>query len=183
LKHAYANTSRIAAAIQPDQWHAPTPCAEWDVREILVHATWVATMFTCALGGTEAPPRNADLLGDEPASAFRVAGDRAIAAWATHGMEGTVTLAAGSLPADAALCVNILDVYVHGWDLARATNQDPHLDPNRCEQLLAFCGELSPDIRRGRFEPVIDVAGEANIVDRFIAYTGRDPLAQFARQR
>jgi hypothetical protein len=41
LDGAFASTGRIIATVTPDGLRAPTPCAEWDVRALLNHATGV----------------------------------------------------------------------------------------------------------------------------------------------
>jgi uncharacterized protein (TIGR03086 family) len=67
-------------------------------------------------------------------------------------------------------------VLVHGWDLARATGQEPTLDPDLAEQLLAFARQaINDDMRAPRIGPEVAVAADAPATDRLVAFMGRTP--------
>ena len=38
-------------AVQPHQWHLPTPCTEWDVRKLVNHVTVEDMWLPHVLGG------------------------------------------------------------------------------------------------------------------------------------
>ena len=69
-----------------------------------------------------------------------------------------------------------IDVFIHGWDLARATGQDPSLDP----ELVAACTEvLEPQLAMlqgsGLFGTPVEVPARADAQTRLLASLGRHP--------
>ena len=177
LHEAFANTGRLVDGVSPDQWDAATPCTAWDLRALVNHLTWVVEMFGAAAKG-DGPPheRGSDVLGDDPAGAFHRAADTAIGAWRSRGTAGALRIPIGELPAQVALGINMTDVYVHGWDVARATGQDAKLDDRICAELLAFLpAAVPPGARERAFGPIVDVPADAPASDRLLAYCGRVP--------
>lgn len=68
------------------------------------------------------------------------------------------------------------DVFMHTWDLARATGQDETLDPQRCSLLLAGLRPLDDVLRSsGQFGPKVDVPDDADVQTEMLAFIGRDP--------
>jgi uncharacterized protein (TIGR03086 family) len=83
----------------------------------------------------------------------------------------------GEMPLDAAIAmVYTPDVFMHTWDLAHATGQDERLDPNRCAQLLERMLSMEGAMRAsGQYGPRVDVAEDAHVQTRLLAFTGRRP--------
>ncbi len=178
LERGFANTARILRGVRDDQWGAPTPCTEWNVRELANHATWVVQLFgNAAVGQPPSAPPDADVLGDDPAGAFEAAAADAVKAWRERGnLDGEVQVGENTFPAAAAIGINHLDAYVHGWDLAVATGQDPALDSELCAPALALAEELVPPTPRGEnFGPVIETTDQASVAERMLGYLGRQP--------
>jgi uncharacterized protein (TIGR03086 family) len=177
LELAFANTGRLVQGVRADQWTASTPCAEWDLRTLVNHTTWVVAMFgDAAQGRAPAVPRDADVLGGDPVGAYKTAAGATLAAWRERGLDGTVQLPPGEMPAAFGLGINVTDTYVHGWDIARATGQDAALEPGLCAALLDFMPNVAPAVRRGdNFGPVVDVGADAPVVDRLLGFCGRRP--------
>lgn len=69
------------------------------------------------------------------------------------------------------------DVFMHTWDLARATGQDDRLDPDFCAELLAELEGLDERILRNPevFGPRVGVPVNADVQTRLIGFIGRDP--------
>src|SRR5437899_2171656 len=72
---AMVATQRIIDGVPVDRWHATTPCAEWDARQVANHIIgenlWAAELFH---GKTIEQVGNAldgDVTGDDPAIAYR----------------------------------------------------------------------------------------------------------------
>ena len=156
-------------AVAPEQWSAPTPCADWDVRALVAHV--VDTHWR--VEGT--PDREADAAGDlvaqwtEATTALRAAlADPGRASRTVGGMFGEHTFE--SL-VDRLLCA---DTLFHTWDLARATGQDETLDPDAVAAALEHLAPLDQAIRRpGGFAPKIDPSPEADLQTRLLNFGGR----------
>ena len=175
LQLAFANTGRLVRGVRTEQWSTETPCSEWDLRTLANHTVWVVSMFGTAVHGR--PPTaspDADVLGEDPAAAFDAAAADTLAAWRECGFEGTINLRAGEMPAANGFAINVVDTYVHGWDIARATGQDPKLDPTLCGALLDVMPDLLPAVRRGdNFGPALEVPLDAPVTDRLLGFLGR----------
>jgi uncharacterized protein (TIGR03086 family) len=66
------------------------------------------------------------------------------------------------------------EIAVHTWDLARATGQSTHLDPEVAERALAFMSSgLTPENRGRAFEAEQPVADDAPVYHRLAAFAGR----------
>jgi uncharacterized protein (TIGR03086 family) len=183
LGGAFASTGRIVATVTPDGLRAPTPCAEWDVRALLNHATGVVAGFGAAASRT-APAAKAetepDFVGTDPSAQFEQAAAATLAAWGQPGaLDGTCVLTGGfELPAQVAARINFLDTLVHGWDLARALNVDPTLDPALATAALEVAKQIVTDDRRGPgkgFGPALAAPAGASPTDALVAFLGRRP--------
>jgi uncharacterized protein (TIGR03086 family) len=68
------------------------------------------------------------------------------------------------------------DVFIHTWDLARATGQDETLDPAIVHELLVGMEPLDEMLRAsGQYGPRVEVPAAADEQTRLIAFTGRRP--------
>jgi uncharacterized protein (TIGR03086 family) len=176
LEHACANTERLVRGIRADQWTSPTPCADWDVRALVNHTAWVLGMMGAVTSGAPVPERNLDVLGDDPVRGYAEAAAAAVHGWKERGTDGTVTIPFGEIPAETALSIAVVDTFVHGWDIARATDQDARLDPDLSAALLEWAPAILPPAREnGAFSPEVPVEDDARAPARLIALLGREP--------
>jgi uncharacterized protein (TIGR03086 family) len=176
LEQACANTERLVRGVGSEEWSLPTPCADWDVRALVNHSAWVLNMMGVVTRGDAIPARDLDVLGSDPERAYAEAAARAITGWKERGTSGTVTIPFGTIPADTALSIAVVDTFVHGWDIARATNQDPRLDPGLGAALLEWVPAILPPARQNRaFGPIVTVSEDAPAPERLLALLGRCP--------
>jgi uncharacterized protein (TIGR03086 family) len=71
------------------------------------------------------------------------------------------------------------DVFMHTWDLARATGQDDTLDADLCRDMLAGMEPIEELMRSsGQYGPRVPVADDAPVQDRMLGFVGRDPAWQ-----
>src|SRR4051794_31070986 len=127
-------TRAIVAGVRPDQWSAPTPCADWDVRELtnhIVSGNWWADELATGRTIAEVGDRlDGDVLGDDPLAAYDASAAAAAAAFNRPGaMEAPCAVSYGPVPGSVYCGHRYLDVLIHGWDLAVATGQDSTIDP------------------------------------------------------
>ena len=171
----------VIRGIAPEQYAAPTPCDEWDVRELVNHLVFGNWMFARAAGGERVRVDDDDLpdmVGDDPVTAFRQSADAAVAAWRTPGAtEKVCHLPFADLPGPAAMRIHFKDVVVHTWDLARATGQAEELAPELASSALEISRTVVNDEMRelGAFGPAVAVDDEAPVHHQLVGFLGRTP--------
>ncbi len=179
LDLAIAAADTVVAGIGPGQWSAPTPCTDLNVRELLNHMVSGNVLFAALASGGPTPDRSADHLGADPLGAFRSAGQALRQAFAAPGMLAqTYTAPFGTAPGIALVQVRVVEMLVHGWDLAKGTGQAAVLPEDVAERALAASkGQLSGARTRpgAPFGPEVPVAADASAIDRLVVYLGRRP--------
>ncbi|WP_030295623.1 TIGR03086 family metal-binding protein [Streptomyces katrae] len=182
LAAAVELAGRTLAAVRPDQYDAPTPCDEFDVRRLSSHLVAVVRRIA-VIGRGEDPfsvPSFADDLADGAWAAAWEPGARAVAeVWADPALLGRqLRLPMGVLPGAAAAAVYTHELTVHTWDLARATGQHPEWDTALIERVIAVVRNALPAGTRGGripFAEVVAVDAGAPAIDRLVAWAGRRP--------
>jgi len=166
-------------AVGADQWHLPTPCADWDVHALVNHLVyedrWAVPLLDGQTVAEVGDQFEGDLLGDDPQSAWDEAVAAAAAAVAGPGVATrTVHVSFGDIPGEEYVTQLVADHTIHGWDLARAIGADERLDPEIVEFVFA---RLSPQIddwrAAGVFGARIDVPPGADRQTELLALTGR----------
>lgn len=186
LASTLRTVEQLVATVGEEQWSQPTPCAGWTVRDLVNHVVLGSQTFTGILRGEQAPSpeemgrlRSSDQLGDDPLPAYREAADGLLAAFGQPGvLEQTFPLPIGPAPGIAALHLRIVEMLVHGWDLAQATGQPARFSDDIVEPALAFTQRRLADLPpappgQGPFGPPQPVLDDAPAVDRLAAVLGR----------
>lgn len=164
-----AMTNQIAAT-SDDQLSAQTPCTEWDARALIEHTQGTCNFLTGVAGGT---PVEADLWEGDASAAFSKSATAALSAWRDRGLDGTVDLGGHEMPASMVAAILALDVYVHAWDLAKATGATLDMDDDICASLLEMTGPAMDGRRPDGFAAVVEATADAPASQRLIAYSGR----------
>ena len=113
---------------------APTPCTDWNVRELINHVVgedrWTKPLVDRGTMADVGDSLDGDLLGDDRATAARAAADEALTAVADQlPRGGVVHLSYGEEAIEEYIRQLVADHLIHGWDLAAATGQSRTLDP------------------------------------------------------
>jgi uncharacterized protein (TIGR03086 family) len=179
--HAQAldQTGRVVAGIRPDQWQADTPCDGWDVHALLNHLV-AGNLLAAELGAgatiAEVGDRlDGDVLGADPAASYAASAAAAAAVFRRPGaLDAPCAVSYGPVPGSVYAGHRFLDVFVHGWDLAAASGQDPELDPG----LIKACRDvIEPQVAAFRAAGVLGdeqpVPADATGQQRFLAMLGR----------
>ena len=167
-------TDRVRGA---RSWDAPSPVAGWTARDVVRHLVeWLPPFL--ADGSSVRLPALASV-DDDPVEAWQAHVD-AVQALLDAPATAGLTLSnryIGQLPLDRAIDqFYTTDVFMHTWDLARATGQDDRLDPEFCAQLLAGMEPMEAIIRSsGQYGPRVPVKDDADTQDKLLAFIGRDP--------
>ena len=182
LEQANASTEKVLVNVTRDQLGLASPCASWQVRDVVNHIVGNNFWFEAIARDGVAPdrPDNAtpDETGGDYVSRFRAGSSGAVAAFET-GMGSTLTLPWAPMPAETFLVMASADQFVHGWDLARATGQPTELDPDLAARFLEFYRQAIADEFRGP-DPVAPFgalvsASSSDPVAQLVAVSGRTP--------
>ena len=165
----------------------PTPCEDFQVRDLIGHFTMGRFLFAADFAGDTArrdellggmPERFGDVLGDDHLATYRDASATLDAAVdGIEDVEATAAFFLGQMPISAALETISGDNLVHCWDLARSTGQDFDPPDDLVEATAAFFGVLITDDLRavGSFGPEVEVPEDASALDRLLGFCGRTP--------
>jgi uncharacterized protein (TIGR03086 family) len=174
--------TRLAAAVRDEQLDDPTPCGDRNVSALLAHIIGFSMGFrdgAAKLGGptTSTPPGPMPLPPDWRTELPQRVAELAAAWRDPAAWEGDTTVGGVTLPAAIQGSFANDELVLHGWDLAVATGHPYDVAPAN----LAACWELvqsipdDPKVRDGLFGPRLPIADDASLLDRTLAYAGRDP--------
>jgi uncharacterized protein (TIGR03086 family) len=168
-----------AVADDVTDWDAPAPVEGWTARDVVAHLlTWFPAFLDAGGVRLDPAPTGTAPGGHDPAESWRA---HAAAVQAlldgpdadrpfTHPHAGTHSLQ------QAVAQFYTADVFMHTWDLARASGQDVSLDPERCAAMLAGMQPIEDLLRgSGQYGPAVPVPDDAPVQDRLVAFIGRDP--------
>lgn len=158
-------------------WDRPAPCEGWVARDVVGHLVEWFPGFLRAGAGIELP--QGPPVGDDPVGAWQVHSDAVQAVLDDPGCGGRTLRNPhiGDIPLDRAISqFYTADVFLHTWDLARATGQDERLDPDRCAAMLEGMLPMEAAMRgSGHYGPRVEVPADADPQTRLLAFIGRDP--------
>ncbi len=155
-------------------WEASSPVPDWRARDVVAHLVDWFPGFLSGGGVTLAPVSVS--VADDPAAAWTAHaaavqelfddGEREF----VHPMVGTHRLT------DAIDQFYTSDIFMHTWDLAKAADVEPGLDPDFAGALLAGMQPIDEMLRAsGQYGPKVPVASDAPVVDQLMAFVGRNP--------
>ena len=170
-REALAVAQRVVDGIDRSQFELPTPCDEWNVRQVLEHI----------IGGNRRiagypPAVGEDMIGDDPSAAYAESAAGSLAAFSADGaMDRLFMLSIGEVPGHFAVLARSTDQLAHAWDLARATGTSTDLSPGLyttaldvLQERFATRGRNSKSFAEEKAPP-----DDATSADRFAAYAGR----------
>ncbi|MET7965248.1 TIGR03086 family metal-binding protein [Micromonospora sp. NPDC005305] len=167
-------TDRVRGA---RSWDAPAPVAGWTARDVVRHLTEWLPPFLATGSGIRLPA--VPSVDDDPAAAWQTHCDAVQSLLDDPATAGRLLSHphVGELPLDRAIDqFYTADVFMHTWDLARATGQDERLDQDFCAQLLAGMETMEEIIRSsGEYGPRVPVKEHADPQTRLLGFIGRDP--------
>lgn len=183
LVHVYRRAvsafGALVKGVGSDQWAAPTPCADWDVRQLVNHVVgenaWVVPLLDGRTIAEVGDALDGDLVGDDAGRTWDERAAPALAAASAAGaFDQVVHVSFGDIPGSVYISQITTDHVIHAWDLARGVGAPEDLDAD----LVAFAHQfLAPQADQwraaGAFGPRVDVADDAPLQIRLLAIAGR----------
>ncbi|QIK67993.1 TIGR03086 family protein [Nocardioides sp. HDW12B] len=173
-------------------WDAPAPVEGWTARDVVEHlTTWLPGLLASVDIPFTRTVRTRDENGDGGSDrSFERNVHPVVAEWEAHAAAVQALLddpASRERPVtsphfpEMSLTQMIdrlytTDVFMHSWDLARATGQPDRLDADHATELLAGMQPLDEMLRAsGQYGPKVEPGPGADATDRLMAFVGRDP--------
>ena len=176
-REAAAAFSATVDAVDPAAWDNPAPPEGWVARDVVRHLVEWFPAFLVSSVGIELPPGPS--VDDDPAGAWKAQADAVQALLDDPAVAEQVHEFPhmGSMPLGAVVQqIYVGDVFMHRWDLGRATGQDVVLDEATCAGMLAGMEPMDEALRSsGHYGPRVAVPDDAPAQDRLMGFIGRDP--------
>ncbi|MGE2721153.1 TIGR03086 family metal-binding protein [Mycolicibacterium celeriflavum] len=187
---AVAKTVDIASKVTTKDFDRPTPCAGWNLADLLIHMTVQHKGFAAAARGAGAdlatwePATVADAVRADPGGAYAAAATEVLDAFAADGVkDATFALPEfgpnATVPGAMAIGFHFVDYVVHGWDLARSLGVPFALPAEVIEAVVPLAmgvpdGEIR-DADNSPFARAVSAGGGASDLDRVLRHLGRSP--------
>src|SRR6267378_4233152 len=178
---AAAEAARVVSKVPEGTLDAPTPCGDWDLRTLLNH-TILWTSYSAerrAHGESVAEDlMNKDFTADP---GFREDYSRqiskAVSAWSDpEAWAGTRNVMGGATPAADVGAMLLMEMGLHGWDVARATGQEFNADNETAKALEDIVQAQAELFRKYQgFADAIEPQHNATAFERALTLSGRDP--------
>jgi uncharacterized protein (TIGR03086 family) len=184
MASAAAEAARVVNGVPEGKLDAPTPCPDWDLRTLLNHTIlWTSYSAERRAHGESV---SQDLMDKDFTAdpGFREDYDRqlnqAVEAWSgPQAWTGDLNVMGAATPAAQVGAMLIMEMALHGWDVAKATGQEYHAGDALAEALLETVQAQAELFRKYQgFADVVETKPDAPAFDRALGLSGRDPAWQ-----
>lgn len=170
-----AHFSEIVARV--DDWNVPAPVEGWTARDVVGHLVEWFPGFLRGGSGIDLP--TGPSVADDPVGAWttHAAGVQHALDDPDHDQRTFDNVHTGSMPVPQAIDrFYTSDVFLHTWDLARATGQDDTLDEALCTAVFAGMEPMTEFLyASGQYGPRVAVPDGSDVQTRLLGLIGRDP--------
>jgi len=182
LERALVHTRTALLAVRPEHLHRPTPCARWDLDDLLWHMDDALDAFTEAATGrvglapTEGPLVRPVGVGARLERLQRKA-CHLLGLWSgavSDGVPAAVLVGGRSTSTRRLVGTAALEITVHGWDVGQATGRAGAVPADLAAALLPVAAAAVDATDRGpRFAHPLLVPGALPADVRLLALLGR----------
>ena len=161
---------------------SPTPCGDFDLRALVEHVVGTTTAMARLGAGQSLDPANPWGGGEHAADGdwagrLRVNLDGIARGWGRpEAWEGEAQVGGSTMPRPMLGQMALIEVAMHGWDVARALGREVELDEevaDAVDRAVAETAELGRQM--GAYGPEVTVPGDAPGLARALGKAGRDP--------
>ncbi|MBT8160667.1 MULTISPECIES: TIGR03086 family metal-binding protein [Arthrobacter] len=165
---------RVLAHITEADRQTQTPCADFNVAQLLDHLAGSVAGIAKALGAEVA-----DDTAKSPEVRIADLAQPTLEAFYRRGLEGTVDMGFAELPATIVASILNLEFLVHAWDFAKALGLELSVADELTDYVEVLAqNTISEPVRAGgSFAPAQEVAETASSLERLVAFTGRAVLS------
>ncbi|WP_367136881.1 TIGR03086 family metal-binding protein [Saccharothrix sp. HUAS TT1] len=182
LEGATRYARHVTAQVTRRQLALPTPCADWDLLQLLWHVNESVAALREAIEQFCVFP---EPVSPDPAGvhdvlrAFDWETSLLLQSWDEAAYGADTTVAVGRYPVHGMVLANTgaLEIAVHGWDVASACDLPEPIPAGLAADLFAVARKVVPLPRYPQFGPEVACPGDACASDRLVAFLGRRPAS------
>jgi len=173
----------VAARVPAGQLGDPTPCSDWNVAQVLLHAAGDQHAWASSVGTSPPPAYNpfapAKRLDGSVDDLIEPAIQAATAVWA--GVDPAAEAVPTPLPPFPAMAPELaaatcaLDAAIHAWDIAVATGQPSPLTAELAAQLQPAADATAGPLRGFAYAPALPRHATDGPGAALLRYLGRNP--------
>ncbi|MGO4473382.1 TIGR03086 family metal-binding protein [Arthrobacter sp. M-10] len=165
-----AIVQRVLAHVTEADAQTQTPCADFNVSQLLDHLAGSIANIAKALGAEVA-----DDAGKSPEVRIADLAQPTLEAFYRRGLEGTIDMGFAELPATMVASILNLEFLVHAWDFSKALGFEVSVADELTDYVEVLAqNTISEQVRAsGSFAPAREVAETASSLERLVAFTGR----------
>jgi uncharacterized protein (TIGR03086 family) len=174
---------QVAIRVPAGQLDNPTPCSDWTVAQVLLHAAGDQHAWASSVGSSAPPAYNpfapAKRLSSTADDLIEPAIQAATAAWA--GVDRAAESVPTPLPPfptmipELAATTCALDAAIHAWDLAVATGQPSPLTAELAGRLRPAADTTAEPLRGFAYAAALPGQATDNAAAALLRYLGRNP--------
>lgn len=174
---------QVASGVPAGQLDNPTPCSDWTVAQVLLHAAGDQHAWASSAGSSPPPAYNpftpAKQLDGTIDDLIEPAIQAATAAWAS--VDPAAESVRTPLPPfpvmtpELAAATCALDAVIHAWDIAVATGQPSPLTAELAGQLRPAAEVTAEPLRGFAYAPALGGHATGDPAAALLRFLGRDP--------
>lgn len=178
LAQAQQLAHQVMSNVTPEQMELATPCAEWNVGQLIDHMVGANHWGLGAMQGTPPSADGAGSCEGDYCSTYQESAQACLSAFQEEGaLDKMVNPGFGDMPGAAMLGLMLTDTFQHTWDLATATGQDNDLSPEMAQQILSASQQSIQDSFRSEEGSIFGMEQQApegaNAATQLAAFLGR----------
>jgi uncharacterized protein (TIGR03086 family) len=179
LERAIGYTLGSLLLVTDDAMARPSPCADWDLRDLLAHMNDSLKALHEAGDAGHVALSAAMHYGDpdrDPVATLRNRACSILGAWADSDDHEWITVGGSPVSGGVVTATGALEITVHGWDVAWALGQDRPIPRPLAEELLPLARLLVTDADRPtRFADPVPTPRLSPPDVRLLHFLGRRP--------
>lgn len=184
LKALYTSADSVSSKFinnlnDQTDWNRDSILPGWGIGTLINHLVgenlWTPEILSGKTTDEVGDKFDGDLLDGDPKKAWAESSEKAkIAVLNLDDLEKTVHLSYADVEASDYLSQRIMDMTIHGWDLAKSTNQEDTLPEDLLQFIWDYASPREEELREsGLFGNHIDVEEDSDLQTKVLALLGR----------
>jgi uncharacterized protein (TIGR03086 family) len=177
IEKATAECSRAVGGVKPDQMANATPCAEFELKDLLNHLIGGMGMLKTAATGGKAVPPEGNIVSDDPSGQYDATRDELLGILKEPGVfDRTWEMPFGAMPGKMMAGIAFMEHLTHAWDVRKATGQETELPADLVKECMELVQPMDAMLRMpGVCGPAVEPPPGASPTQELMAFMGRQP--------